>query len=186
MKKINIPLTSKGIKEFKSKIDNLIKEMPKVNEEILSELATLGQSEIEKNRAAIPYTDGNDDYKVFKEKTKNGYSVGARGSQVLYDEFGTGTEGLNKPHDLKDKFNLNPYNNRKGTTIRENTNPNSTATEKGIPINGLYWTYKDKGGNIVYTQGIPAGKEVFNAEKAVERKKKQIVSKKVGEILSKL
>lgn len=186
MKQINIPLTSKGIKNFKSKIDNLIKEMPKVNEEILSELAALGQNEIEKNRASTIYTDGNDDYKIFKEKTKNGYSVGARGSQVLYDEFGTGTEGLNKPHDLKDKFNLNPYNNRKGTTIRENTNPNSTATEKGIPINGLYWTYKDKGGNIVYTQGIPAGKEVFNAEKAVERKKKQIVSKKVGEILSKL
>lgn len=116
MKKIKIPLTVKGIKEFKEKIDNLIVELPKTNNKILSELADLGQSEIEKNRAAIPYTDGNDDYKIFKEKIDNGYRIGATGSQVLYDEFGTGTEGLNAPHELKNDFNLNDYNS--GKTIR--------------------------------------------------------------------
>ena len=182
MKKINIPLTSKGIKEFKSKIDNLIKEMPKVNEEILSELATLGQNEIEKNRAAIPYTDGNDDYKVFKEKTKTGYSVGARGSQVLYDEFGTGTEGLNAPHELKNDFNLNEYNS--GKTIR--SAGITMSPETGILPGEKYWTYKDKSGKTVYTQGIPAGKEVFNSWQTVKREKDQIISKKVGEVLSKL
>ena len=182
MKQINIPLTSKGIKNFKSKIDNLIKEMPKVNEEILSELATLGQNEIEKNRAAIPYTDGNDDYKVFKEKTKTGYSVGARGSQVLYDEFGTGTEGLNEPHPMKNDFNLKEYNS--GKTIRSASI--KMKPETGILPGELYWTYKGKDGNLVYTQGIPAGKEVFNAEQTVKRKKQEIVKKKVGEVLSKL
>ena len=117
MKKINIPLTAKGIQSFKNKIDNLISQLPKVNEEILSELANLGQSEIEKNRATTIYTDGNDDYTVFKEKTNDGYKVGARGSQVLYDEFGTGTEGLNAPHELKNNFNLDEYNS--GKTIRK-------------------------------------------------------------------
>lgn len=117
MKKIKIPLTQKGMEIFKSKIDNLISQLPKLNEEILSELADLGQNEIEKNRASTIYTDGNDDYKVFKEKTNDGYKVGARGSQVLYDEFGTGTEGLNAPHELKNNFNLDEYNS--GKTIRK-------------------------------------------------------------------
>ena len=117
MKKIKIPLTQKGMEIFKSKIDNLISQLPKLNEEILSELADLGQNEIEKNRAFTIYTDGNDDYKVFKEKTNDGYKVGARGSQVLYDEFGTGTEGLNAPHELKNNFNLDEYNS--GKTIRK-------------------------------------------------------------------
>ena len=182
MKKINIPLTKKGINDFKSKINNLISELPKVNEEILSELANLGQNEIEKNRASTIYTDGNDDYKIFKEKTENGYKVGARGSQVLYDEFGTGTEGLNAPHELKNNFNLKEYNS--GKTIRSagiNMKP-----ETGILPGELYWTYKGKDGNIVYTQGIPAGKEVFNAEQTVKRKKQQIIKKKVGEVLSEL
>ena len=80
-------------------------------------MASLGQNEIEKNRASTIYTDGNDDYKVFKEKTNDGYKVGARGSQVLYDEFGTGTEGLNAPHELKNNFNLDEYNS--GKTIRK-------------------------------------------------------------------
>ena len=117
MKKIKIPLTQKGMEIFKSKIDNLISRLPKLNEEILSELADLGQNEIEKNRASTIYTDGNDDYKVFKEKTNDGYKVGARGSQVLYDEFGTGTEGLNAPHELKNNFNLDENNS--GKTIRK-------------------------------------------------------------------
>ena len=117
MKKIKIPLTQKGMEIFKSKIDNLISQLPKLNEEILSELADLGQNEIEKNKASTIYTDGNDDYKVFKEKTNDGYKVGARGSQVLYDEFGTGTEGLNAPHELKNNFNLDEYNS--GKTIRK-------------------------------------------------------------------
>lgn len=182
MKKINIPLTTKGIKDFKDKIDNLITQLPKVNEQILSELADLGQSEIEKNRASTIYTDGNDDYKVFKEKTENGYKVGARGSQVLYDEFGTGTEGINEPHPIKNEFNLKEYNS--GKTIR-------TASIKMKPDTGIlpgekYWTYKGKDGELVYTQGIPAGKEVFNAEQIVKRKKQEIVKKKVGEVLSKL
>ena len=162
MKNINIPLTKQGIQNFKNKIDNLISEIPKVNEEILSELASLGQNEIEKNN--------------------NGYKVGARGSQVLYDEFGTGTEGLNKPHELKNNFNLNEYNS--GKTIRKasiNIKP-----ETGILPGELYWTYKNKNGETIYTQGIPAGKEVFNAEQTVKKEKAKIIKRKVGEVLSKL
>lgn len=182
MKNINIPLTKQGIQNFKNKIDNLISEIPKVNEEILSELADLGQNEIEKNKASTIYTDGNDDYTIFKEKNNNGYKVGARGSQVLYDEFGTGTEGLNKPHELKNNFNLNEYNS--GKTIRKasiNIKP-----ETGILPGELYWTYKNKNGETIYTQGIPAGKEVFNAEQTVKKEKAKIIKRKVGEVLSKL
>ena len=47
-------------------------------------------------------------------------------------------------------------------------------------------TYKDKNGDIVYTQGIPAGKEVYNASTELEKDKKEVIKDKVGGIISKL
>ena len=50
---------------------------------------------------------------------------------------------------------------------------------------GLYWTY-NKDGIKVYTQGIPAGKQVYNAAKRLQKEKEKISKKVVGDALSKL
>lgn len=173
MKTIKVPLSASGIEELVKKLTQLKKDLKKASEKSVEDMAELCEKQIINNYAASPYTDGNDDAKFVKEKDGKKIIVGVQGSQVLYREFGTGTEGLNAPHPIKSKYNLKGYNS--GEKIRVNSK------------NGeLYWIYKDKSGNAVYTQGIPAGKEVYNAAVILKGKKLSIIKKRVGEALSKL
>lgn len=182
MKKISVPLSVEGLKLMQEKITELDNSLKKACNQITKELADVAEKEIRQNYSESPYTDGNDDCKQFKEQTSDGYIVGVTGTQVLYREFGTGTEGLNQPHPIKNQFPLNEYNS--GKTIR---NVKITASAGfGLLLGEKYWTYRNKSGEIVYTQGIPAGKEVFNASLALKRKRKEVIEKKVGAELSKL
>lgn len=182
MKNIKVPFSINGLKDLKTKINQLPSNLKEASNNITNDLADLCDTEIKNNYASSPYTDGNDDVNQFKQKTDTGYKVGVRGTQVLYREFGTGTEGLNAPHPMKNDFNLKGYNT--GRTIRKAGI--TMSSEKGILLGEKYWTYKDKSGNTVYTMGIPAGKEVFNASRSLRRKKDSIIKKRVGEVLSKL
>lgn len=173
MKTIKVPLSASGIEQLIKKLTQLNKDLVKASEKSVEDMAELCEKQITNNYAASPYTDGNDDVKFIKEQDGKKIRVGVQGSQVLYREFGTGTEGLNAPHPIKSKYNLKGYNS--GSKIRVNSK------------NGeLYWIYKDKSGNAVYTQGIPAGKEVYNAAVILKGKKLSIIKKRVGEALSKL
>ena len=182
MKKIKVPLSVSGLKELQAKINELNTDLKKSCDNITKELSDIAQKEIQKNYSASYYTDGNDDCEQFKEKIEDGYKVGVKGSQVLYREFGTGTEGLNKPHPMKNNFNLNDYNS--GKKIREAKI--TTNINKGVLLGEKYWTYKNSNGEIIVTQGIPAGKEVFDASLILKKEKQNIIKKEVGGILSKL
>lgn len=183
MKKINLDLSTQQINQMIKRLEKLKKELDKSSEEIVKELSEMGLQEIQSNYAATPYKDGNDDVNFFITGTEKKKKVGATGSQVLYNEFGTGTEGANNPHPEKGNFGLNAYNS--GKTIRANNNANSPASRLGIPTGGLYWTYMD-GSVKKYTQGIPAGKQVYLAAKKIQKEKNKVVKKVVGEALSKL
>lgn len=184
MKTVKVELSSKGLNELLKKVNNLKEELDKKNAQIVNQLADYALSEIQTNFSSTDYKDGNEDVSFFKRGSGNKMSVGTMGSQVLYDEFGTGTAGANDGHEMKGDFPLKPYNS--GRTIRTNKNDTSNATANGIPVGGLYWTYKDKNGQKKYTQGIPAGKQVFNASIALQNKKKQIIKQEVSDVLSKL
>lgn len=183
MKKINLDLSTQQINQMIKRLEKLKKELDKSSEEIVKELSETGLQEIQSNYAATPYKDGNDDVNFFITGTEKKKKVGASGSQVLYNEFGTGTEGANNPHPEKENFGLNAYNS--GSTIRANNKANSPASKLGIPAGGLYWTYMD-GSVKKYTQGIPAGKQVYLAAKKIQKEKNKVVKKVVGEALSKL
>lgn len=182
-KTIKMELSSSSIKDTIKKLKQFQKEMNKADEEIVEQLANLGLEEIQKNYANTPFKDGNDDIGFFKTGSAKRKSVGVAGSQVLYNEFGTGTEGANNPHPEKDNYGLNSYNS--GRTIRKNNKNDSNATQNGIPVGELYWTYNSDGQKI-YTQGIPAGQQVYKAAKVIQEKKKEISKKVVGDALSKL
>lgn len=184
MKKINLDLSTQQINQMIKRLEKLKKELNKSSEEIVKELSEMGLQEIQSNYAATPYKDGNDDVGFFTSGNgKNRRTIGAVGTQVLYNEFGTGTEGANSPHPQKGDFGLNAYNS--GKTIRPNNNANSSASQLGIPTGEMYWTYMD--GNVKkYTQGIPAGKQVYLAAKKIQKEKNKVVKKVVGEALSKL
>lgn len=183
MKTVKINLSSQDINNLISKLQNFQKDMKQADEEIVKQLSDLGLEQIQENYAATPYKDGNDDVSFYSTGSSSNKKIGVTGSQVLYNEFGTGTEGEQNPHPEKGEFGLNAYNS--GRTIRQNNNENSTASKLGIPKGGMYWTYMD--GNVKkYTQGIPAGKQVYLAAKAIEKKKIELIKKVVGDALSKL
>lgn len=180
---IKVDLSIKGINKLIDKIDILQEGIEKANKNIVDKMSDYALEEIQNNYAATPYKDGNEDVAFFKKGTETNKTIGASGTQVLYNEFGTGTEGQRNSHPIKDEFNLKDYNS--GKTIRPNNNPNSSASQLGIPLGELYWTYKD--GDIKkYTQGIPAGMQVYNAAESLKRKQKEIIEKEVGDVLSKL
>lgn len=181
MKIIKVPLSISGMNDLKNKIDTLKNSLDQVSVDITKELADYTYKEIQNNINNTQYKDGNDDVMAFKEINGTKAKVGMRGSQAIYDEFGTGTQGQQSPHPIKGQFNLNGYNS--GKTIRRS----SGRLGEGFPSKGtLYWTYKDKSGNIIYTTGIPAGKQVYNASRALRKAKNSIVKQKVGDMLSKL
>lgn len=182
MKKIlKVKLSPSSINQLKQKMQTLQKDLEKIDEEIVEELAEFTLEKIKQNYDSTPFKDGNEDVSFFKRGSEKQKTVGVMGSQVLYNEFGTGTEGQKSPHPEKSRFNLKGYNT--GKTIRKagvNTSPKT-----GVLLGELYWTYQ-KDGETIYTQGIPAGKQVFNASESLRREKNKIVKKKVSDKLSKL
>lgn len=184
-KHIKIDLMSNDVEDFIKKLRELKKEVKTVNQNIIEELGNLAETEISSSLSGNTYK-GNKSTTVYRTKEK----IGIQGEQAIYEEFGTGTVGQNSPHPLKDDVEgLNPYNS--GKTIRPNTGINSSgtglteATKRGIPLNGMYWTYMD-GDKKIYTQGIPAGLHVYKGFKTIQKNFKAVSKKKVGEWLSKL
>lgn len=180
MKNIKVPLSISGINDLKNKIDILKNSLNEASINITKSLADYTYNEIQNNISNTQYKDGNDDISAFKEINETKAKVGMRGSQVLYDEFGTGTQGEQSSHPLKGQFSLNAYNS--GKKIRTSSGSGKSGFAKGVK----YWTYKNKNGEIIYTTGIPAGKQVYNASKSLRKIKSSIIKKEMSDVLSKL
>lgn len=178
---VKVPLSNQGISDFIKKLRTLKKDMVTAKNKVQEDLIEIGYKEINNNISSSEYIN-SEPSTSFKEKNK----TGMRGSQAVYDEFGTGTLGSENPHDRKADYNLNAYNS--GRTIRaakRNINTTSGGQTVNIPKGALYWTYKYNG-ETIYTQGRPAGMQVYKASKVVRNKIKEICKKRVGEALSKL
>ena len=104
MKVIKLDLSRNSIQQAIEKLSNLQNDLEKSSKSITKELSDIAFNQVNKNYASSPYTDGNDDVSIISRGTENHQKVGAEGSQVLYREFGTGTEGLNAPHPIKSNF----------------------------------------------------------------------------------
>lgn len=178
--------------EMKNTINKLVKlkqSYKKIGEEVEKELAEYLKEQINENYDNSSFQEENGDRSVEANKNDGHYKVTVKGSQVLYTEFGTGTEGERHPHPDKGKYNLNPYNyatKEHGGTIRLNPDKNTNASKEGIPVEEWYWTYTDSSGNKVYTQGVPAGMQVYNAVNSTKKHSKEISKRKVADVLSKL
>lgn len=173
IKTIKVPLSNSGLDTLINKLNSMKDGLENANEKIVKEMATFVENQVSNNLAATPYKDGNEDAIAYSEIKRNKAEAGMQGTQVLYDEFGTGTAGANSPHPDKGKFALKGYN----------TGPKIKVSKTGE----LFWIYKDKNtGELVKTQGIPAGKQVFDANTMLRGRKMQIIKQEVGEVISKL
>lgn len=180
--------TRESINTFIKNLRAFKKNIKVAETEILDELSNEAESTIQGSVSSSNYEDC-EPITVIKEGKGKKRRVGISGTQAIYDEFGTGTVGQHNPHPEKGNYDLNDYNS--GETIRANTGINITgdnvteATKQGIPLNGLYWTYKYNGKKI-YTQGRPAGMHVYKGHNKVKQVMKKLIDDKVGEVLSKL
>lgn len=172
IKTIKCEISNQGIDSVINKLKSLKSGLKEADNKIVAEMGNFVKDQVAANLAATPYKDGNEDSKAFSEITGNKAKAGMKGIQSVYNEFGTGTQGQKSPHPMKGNFGLNPYNTLKHPRVSKNGN--------------LFWIYKNKSGEKVITQGIPAGKQVFNASILLKGKKNEIIRKRVGEVISKL
>lgn len=171
IKTIKCEISSQGIDNVINKLKSLKSGLKEADNKIVAEMGNFVKDQVAANLAATPYKDGNEDTIPFLEITGNKAKAGMRGIQSVYNEFGTGTKGQNSPHPEKSKFSLNDYNSGRKIKVSKSGN--------------LFWIYT-KNGEKIATQGIPAGKQVFNASILLKGKKNEIIRKRVGEVISKL
>lgn len=177
-KTIEIKLGSKGITDLAKQVSDLRSKLTEASENIIDDLSKIALEEMQKNYNDFDYKSSNDmSFEITGNRTSK--KVSMIGPQAIYTEFGTGTKGGLNPHPQKNEFGLNPYNS--GETIRTATQ--SVQENHGIPEGTLYWTYRNEDGETIYTQGIPAGKQVYNAAKTVRKKSKKIIQKRIDEVL---
>lgn len=178
-KTYRISLGSKGLKEMEKKLDTWVERMDKASKNIVDDLANYGLKKmIEIYNGSNFESSEPMDFGITGTDYKK--EVFMSGTQAIYNEFGTGTEGQMRPHPAKNNYNLNDYNS--GRTIRPATK--SVSEKTSIPTGGLYWTYKDVNGDVVYTQGTPAQGEGYYSLLATVEKADEIVKRRVEEILN--
>lgn len=177
-----IQISSNDINELISGLETLSSEIKQMSMDIPLQVAHQGLTYLDKQYANTPDDENITDITTSVGKTTNGYTILSSGYDVIYAEFGTGDEGQNRPHKEKSKYGLKGYNT--GEHIREVSESNEKLASKGI-TSGKYWTY-EKDGKIIYTQGIPAGMQMFNTsnelrsniiKKVLEEKGRDAISK---------
>ena len=167
-----IKLDNKDISSLINKLQVLKSDLKKLPHEINKEIAEIGLEYLN-NESANTRTDHTIDINSIETdivETTKGYSIVAKGSEVLYAEFGTGEYGQDNPHPLKQEFDLNPYNS--GPIVSTHINKNGRH----------YWFYDNQ-----YSEGNASGKQMFNTSKYLREKViKEVVKEKVGEVISKV
>ena len=177
----DITLDSNKINNVISSLTSLSKLLSESEETIAKEVAIDGLNVLN-GFYSKSFDENIEPPNTYIQKNQNGYSIVAHGEDVVYEEFGTGDEGANDAHPWKGQtdFPLNAYNS--GEHIRE---AGVSSAEHGI-TSGNYWTYS-KNGNIIYTQGVPSGKELYNTIQYLRKDGiNAVLDKKVRNVISKL
>lgn len=175
---MKITLTNEGISKAIEKINNLNEEVTDIAlNRVVKQLVRIGTDIA--NDYTIGAPQSNEEPSVIisglLENGKAGY-IALRGEGAVYEEFGTGEEGANDPHPMKNNFPLNPYNS--GPTIRYDE------------FDRPYWIYKPMAGQPYFdeygkTHGIPSGKMIYNASKHLRSVKDNIIKTEFENVLKK-
>lgn len=155
---------------------------PKVVERLLEE----GYTKATEFNATAPQS-GEEKSKVIKKtlaSKQKGY-IALVGDNAVYDEFGTGEEGADDGHPLKQAFGLNPYNSGPyvSTHISKTTGRHYWFY---YPMRGKpYYDFIEGRDAVGYTEGIPSGKQMYNTSVYLQSIKNDVIKKTVNEYLKK-
>lgn len=163
MKTIKTNLSSQSINETIRQLQALKDNIKDTANDVVEELVLSTESWINENYSATTERPFNEDYEVVHELDGNEGKVIARGGSVIYMEFGTGEMGKKgQEHPLRSEFPLNDFNS--GPIVSTHINKRGEH----------YWFYAGE-----YTQGIPAGLQVYNALEKLKKEKLTIARKVV-------
>ena len=168
----NIKLSNKDISSLINKLQVLKDDFKKLPRDISKTIAEEGLEFLDSQYASTTTDHTIDIGSISTEviETSKGHSIVAKGSEVLYAEFGTGEKGADDGHPLKGDFNLNPYNS--GPVVSTHINKNGRH----------YWFYDNE-----YSEGNASGKQMFNTSEYLRKEViKEVVKEKVGEVISKV
>ena len=161
----DIEVNETNIKDVIKALQDLLNNIDKIADDTLQEIVKKGETYLEA-RYVTRFKDPNiTDISTNWRKDSDGYVLEATGKDVVYEEFGTGDEGASHPHPNKSAYDLNDYNS--GSQIRdvsdydENSYMYDDLREFGI-TSGKFWIYSKDGSTLYYTQGVPAGKEMWD------------------------
>lgn len=175
---MKIRLSKVGIKNAIDTLDFLKDNITVASEEIVKQLVDVGfktANSINQNAPQSNLTKSEVIAKITESKNK-GY-VALVGPGAIYDEFGTGEEGASDPHPIKNNFNLNPYNS--GPYVSTHINQEGRHYWFYSPLRGKDYYDEESG----YTEGIPSGKQIYNASKEVRAKKDKIVKQTLNKVV---
>lgn len=183
-KNIEVKLTPSGIEKAIRELNSLKKKVDDLPYLLTQEIANDAANFLKEQYANRPYSLVNNTYNAKAKSidppetpnidiipTQYGHQIVATGKDILYDEFGTGEVGKSTATGdflkYRGQFNLNDYNS--GKFVSKNINQYGRH----------YWFYN---GN--YTEGIPAGKQVFNTRNYILNEGIKKATKKVmGDLL---
>lgn len=151
-------------------------DMDIVGEKVVTQLVTSGEGYAKFQNILAPQS-GLEKSEVVSEVDGSAGFVALYGSNAVYDEFGTGDEGENDPHPLKNYFGLNPYNS--GPTIFYNQFANKNQ-----------WRYEPMAGQPYFTEtgltsGIPSGKQMYNTSIYLHSIKNEVIKRELQEAIKK-
>jgi hypothetical protein len=151
-------------------------ELSKLSEKIVEKTVDVGQNIATKN-----YTIRNEGIEKPNVtgyiKSKKTGSIVAEGSGLTFEEYGTGTIGRNSNYP-KDKIPTS------GIPITGGWVYNYPSKYKRISSNSgdIFWFYKKPNGDVVPTKGQPAGMQMYNTSRELNKQKKNIVSSIIDNI----
>lgn len=183
------------IKLSEQNIDNAIRlirvglrdDIVDANGEIVFQLASLGKEvAIAVNSSA--YQTGVEPsvikYDVNRFKGKG--TVYMHGRNAVFDEFGTGEVGADSPHPSSGKINFTmpPYSGYiTGPVVSRLVNENGRHYWNVPAGNRPSNSYVDQ--DTGYTEGVPAGKQIYTASVEVRKQSKKIASRVLNDAIKK-
>jgi len=181
-----VKLSIKNLKNISSTLHKIENKTSSIDDEVCKYVAEKGLEKLEDiYNSGIHNVEKPD---MYIEQTSKGYNIVAKGREVVYDEFGEGDIGKSNHTVSPTKYGLQDYNH--GLTIR----PISSVTSKkflgflkssGI-TSGNFWTYHDKNGKLIATQGFGSSNFMYNTGKWLHDNYKDLVKKKYGDELRKI
>ena len=175
----------KGFREIYNVVEDIVKNSDKDKQTSLllaQDVAnTIQKKYVENARKISSYEHGSSDTTVSVVETKKGYVVRVFGTDVLYEEYGTGTRGLKSSHPRHKADGMRPYGSGRNIIHNGNKNngkdapywyklyrdfpggnvPGIPETDFGNePIKGTDYVWKHNG---IVTKGLPAGRFIYDS-----------------------